>query len=161
MIELVQRLMSKSDLNCTFFNVELVYDEVTEQISIIEINPRMSYQFANSFSFVDGINTFEQQLLLLTSNQNIEWVPRKGKYRVAGSFVLRRFTDAFVKQIPNQMQIDHVQKQYPETEVKVLCHSGQRFRYAIVNTGGETWDQLYLAFEQVEKILEFQFLPTS
>ena len=69
-------------------------------------------------------------------------------HSLAASFVLRQFTDASAKRIPNQIHIDLVQKQYLETEVKILCHSGQRlsdndqdvqsFRYTIVNMDGET-----------------------
>ena len=41
------------------YNIEMFHDPAQDAISIIEINPRMSYQFADLFERVDGMSSFE------------------------------------------------------------------------------------------------------
>lgn len=169
MIDITIRLMSKSGLNYSCFDVEMFYNEFDDKISIIEINPRMSYQFSDLFQRVDGISSFEIQLQLAIDTKNIKWIHGNGIDKVAASFVMRRFTDAHVLQIPDQTQIDHVINRYPGTNVKILCHKGQylsdvdqdigSYRYAIINMSAQTWKNLYQAYEQVQAMLIFQFRP--
>ena len=168
-IDITIRLMSKSGLNYTCFNVEMFYNESDVKISIIEINPRISYQFSDLFQCVDGISSFQIQIELSLGGKKIKWIRGNGKDKVAASFVMRRFTDAYVLRVPDQIQINRVIKRYPGSNVKILCHEGQRlsdddqdigsYRYAIVNMSAQTRDNLYQAYEQVQLMLSFDFSP--
>lgn len=169
MIDMSIRLMSKSDLNYSCFNIEMFYNESNDTISIIEINPRMSYQFSDLFQRVDGMSSFQIQLELSINKKDVKWISRSGIDKVAASFVMRLFNDVRVLQIPDQIQIDHVRSLYPGTNVKILCHNGQRlsdndqdigsYRYGIVNMSAQTWDNLYQAYQHVQTLLTFQFYP--
>lgn len=167
MIDITTRLMSKSTLNHSLFNVEMFYNQSNDQISIIEINPRMSYQFSDLFKLVDGISSFEIQLQLAVGKEHIEWMPGKGNDKFAASFVMRRFTNARVLRIPDQTEINQVINLYPSSNVKITCHTGQwlsdndqdigSYRYAIVNMSAQTREKLYQAFEHVQTMLTFEF----
>jgi hypothetical protein len=147
----------------------MFYNESNDTISIIEINPRMSYQFSDLFQRVDGMSSFQIQLELSINKKDVKWISRNGIDKVAASFVMRLFNDVWVLQIPDQIQIDHVRSLYPGTNVKILCHNGQRlsdndqdigsYRYAIVNMSAQTWDNLYQAHQHVQTLLTFQFYP--
>lgn len=169
MIDMTICLMSKSNLNNSCFNIEMFYNESNNTISIIEINPRMSYQFSDLFQRVDGISSFQVQVELSINNKKIEWISKNGIDKVAASFVMRLFNDVKVLKIPDQIQIDQVTNLYPSINVKILCDNGRRlseydqdigsYRYAIVNMSGQTWDNLYESYQHVQTLLPFQFEP--
>src|SRR5262249_25010696 len=81
------RAIEASGFDHSCFNVELFYDRERDQISIIEINPRISYQFADLYERVDGVNTYEVQLRLAIGD-GVTWAPRRGKDGAAASFVM-------------------------------------------------------------------------
>lgn len=166
MVALTNRLMSASGFDHSCYNVELFYDEAQDQISIIEINPRMSYQFSDLFAHVDGQSSFAVQLALSTGQQ-VHWKPGSGPYRVAASFVMRRFQDARVVSCPTPEQIAQVEQRFPSAQVKVLCHPGDRlsdhdqdvgsYRYCIVNLAAASVAQLENSYAEITTLLPFAF----
>lgn len=160
------RTMEGSRLDHACFNVEMFYDEEHDRIWIIEINPRMSYQFGDLYERVDGTNTYEIQLALATG-RTPRWQKGQGNNRAASSFVLRRFTDAIPTRVPSADDIARVQERFPRTEVRILCTVGERlgaqdqdvgsFRYAIINMGALTKEQLHADYAAVKTLLPFEF----
>jgi hypothetical protein len=166
MAELTAELMSKSGFDNSCFNVELFYDRERDAIHIIEVNPRMSYQFADLYEKVDGTNTYDIQLRLATG-EPADLRSRSGKYGAAASFVLRRFSDAKVVAVPTAERIAEVVARFPGTVVTVLAKPGDRlsdhdqdvgsYRYGIVNMGAATREQLFADWAEVEELLAFSF----
>lgn len=166
MADLTRALMRGSGFDNSCFNVELFYDPDRDTIRIIEVNPRMSYQFADLYEKVDGTNTYEIQLRLATG-EPVRWVPGSGPYGAASSFVLRRFSDARVLSVPSEAQVRAVTERFPETVVKVLVKPNERlsahdqdvgsFRYGIVNMGGRDREDLLARWAEAERTLEFRF----
>jgi hypothetical protein len=104
---IVARLMEGSGFDHSCFNVELFWDAARESIDVIEVNPRMSYQFADLYERVDGTSTFDVQLALATG-ERVRWQPRGGRHGAAASFVLRRFRDARVLRVPSAAELAEV-----------------------------------------------------
>lgn len=166
MSEIAVRVMEGSGFDHSCFNMEMFYDAQRDQISIIEINPRMSYQFSDLFAHVDGMSSFAVQLQLALGKQ-VHWPRRHGRFAVAASFVMRRFADAFVVSVPDQAQIDEVEQRYPETQLNILCAPGERlsdrdqdvgsYRYCIVNMAALSHDELCANYSAVEESLPFSF----
>src|SRR5262249_54752160 len=48
------------------FNVEMFHDPATGRITILEVNPRVAYQFADLYEKVEGFNTYDAVLALAT-----------------------------------------------------------------------------------------------
>ncbi len=166
MNDVTTRLMGGSGFDHSCFNVELFYDKTRDLVSIIEINPRMSYQFSDLFQRVDGLSSFSVQLALATG-QPVHWLAGCGPEKFAASFVLRRFSDARVVAVPNSAQLDEVAQRFPGTQVKVLCSAGERlsehdqdvgsYRYCIINMAAPEREILHARFAAAEQILQFRF----
>jgi len=164
MAELAARLMEGSGFDQSCYNIEMFHDPQTDDIHIIEVNPRMSYQFGDLYEFTHGINTYAVQLDL-ARRRPVRW--QSTPSGVAASFVMRRFQDGIVEAVPSAGEIAAVQQRFPGTTVKVLCHVGQRlssqdqdmqsYRYGIVNMGGPSWDVLLARYAEVERLLTFRF----
>ena len=166
MREVAVRLMEGSGFDHACFNIEMFYDEVHDRVSIIEVNPRMSYQFADLYERVDGMNTYEAQLALAVG-EPVPWKAGAGRDGVAASFVMRRFIDGRVTRVPSEQEIARVKERFEGAVVQVLCAPGERlsdhdqdvgsYRYAIVNLGAPTREELFARYTEVEQLLPFGF----
>ena len=166
MAEIAVRTIEGSGLDHACFNIEMFYDEESDRVSIIEINPRMSYQFGDLYERVDGMNTYEIQLSLATSTPPC-WSKGRGKCGAAASFVMRLFSDAVPTALPSREELDRVEARFPGIQVRVLCTLGERlsaqdqdvgsFRYCIVNMGASNAVQLHADYGEVRAMLTFRF----
>ena len=166
MAALTTRLMAGSGLDHSCFNLELFYDAERDAISIIEINPRMSYQFSDLFERVDGMSSFAVQLALATGRP-VAWPRGGGPDRAAASFVMRRFTDARVLAVPQAPELAALAQRVPGAHVKILCAPGERlsdhdqdvgsYRYCIINLAAPSAEELHARYAEAEKLLAFRF----
>jgi biotin carboxylase len=166
MVQLANRLMSGVGFDHSCYNIELFYDREEDSISIIEINPRMSYQFADLFERVDGMSSFAVQLALATGRR-VHWPRGQGFYKVAASFVMRRFADAKVVSVPSAEAQAIVQERFPAAHLELLCAPGDRlsdhdqdigsFRYCIVNLAAQSRSELYDHYAELQQLLRFEF----
>src|SRR5262249_33699977 len=62
MLNVADRVMRQMGFDDGQFNMEFMYDVDTDALRIIEINPRMSSQFADLFEKVDGTNSYSVML---------------------------------------------------------------------------------------------------
>jgi hypothetical protein len=166
MEDIASELMLKIGLDYAVFNIEMFYNPETDAIHIIEINPRMSYQFADMFEKVDGTNTYTTQLQLSQGEQP-GFEKGKGHFGVAASFVLRLFENKTVTRVPTQEELSKIRTRYPDSLIILKVKEGimlsdlsqdeQSYRYAIVNLGGKDWTDLYTRFEDIKQHLRFEF----
>ncbi|MGE0206777.1 MAG: acetyl-CoA carboxylase biotin carboxylase subunit family protein [Candidatus Babeliales bacterium] len=165
----VARVIKHMGLNNTLFNVECMYSPVTGAIKIIEINPRISSQFADLFERVDGFNTYEIMIELSLGQRPII-KKRAGAFKIAASFVLRLFEDHIITKLPSEGSIKQLQTIFPDMHVEIFGDVGQKlsedhkkdghsFRYALINLGA--YDQLDLMnrYDICKKLLDFRFEP--
>jgi biotin carboxylase len=166
MAQLSSRLIGGSGLNNSLFNIELFYNPEQDLVSIIELNPRMSYQFADLYQRVDGKNPFEVQLEI-AMGAAVRWQPGAGPDRAAASFVMRRFANAQVVSVPSSFEVEPLKLLHPGLIVQVLCRPGARlsdydqdvgsFRYAIINLSARSVDELHARYQHVVQALPFRF----
>src|SRR5262249_14872323 len=95
------------------FNVELFYHRPTDSIRLIEVNPRLSYQFADLYQYVDGSNTYDV-LLDLTLGRRPSFRKRAGEFKVSASFVMRTFKGRKLRRIPSPQQVADFSDRYEE-----------------------------------------------
>jgi hypothetical protein len=127
------------------FNIEMMYDRETGQISIIEINPRMASQFADLYEKVDGTNSY-RVLLDIAQGHEPSFIRRQGRYGFATSCVLRSFVDYRVEAVPSDEDIKRLATLYPDIRVELHAtpgrnlsdelQDGQSYRYGIISLGG-------------------------
>jgi hypothetical protein len=125
MTEVVRRVIHEIGLNNSLFNVELFYDSSRDYVKIIEINPRMVGQFADLMEKVNGINTFEIMLSLVTGQ--IPFVTGgKPMYPFATSFPLRAFHDKRPVHLPQCEQLIVANRTFPRIRLNLYYSEGQK-----------------------------------
>jgi biotin carboxylase len=160
------RLMRGLGYTHGFFNVEMIYNRESGTLFVIEVNPRMSSQFADLFEKVDGINSYEI-LLDLALGRAPRVARRAGRHPAAASCVLRRFDDAWVTRIPTAGDIARVLARFPDARVEILADEGRRlseqmqdscsYRFGLVNLGGRDRRDIVDRFAECRRLLPFGF----
>ena len=146
------------------FNVELIWDDQTDRIQLIEVNPRLAAQFGDLYEKVDGRNTY-QLLLDLTVDRDPHMRQGRGAYGSAASFVFREFNGA-EKIAPDRAQIAWLSAHYPDALLHTYIKEGHSrwrevkwlgsYRYAVLNLGGRDRHDMFARFEHICEHLRFE-----
>ena len=145
MAELARKVMKSIGFDNGLFNIEFMFSPETDEVHIIEINPRMSSQFADLFEKVDGVNTYSI-LLDLALGKKPTVKKRAGKHAMAANCILRTFEDKRAHKLPSVDEVENLQKQYHDIRVEILATEGEKlseeiqdghsFRYGLISVGG-------------------------
>jgi hypothetical protein len=146
------------------FNVEVRLCERTGHAKVIEINPRPSGQFFDLFEQVDGYNLFGALAALATGDEP-QVRRRQGRNRVAASFVLRDMLGEGLSRWPRREEIERLRERHPGANIQVYRKRGASlrrelkwlgtYRYAVVNLGAATHEELISAFERIRADIDF------
>ena len=164
MAALSARAVRALGFNHGFFNVELIWDDRTDRIQLIEVNPRLAAQFGDMYEKVDGVNTY-QLLLDLTLGRAPRAGPARGEFGAAASFVFREFNDA-TKIAPDRVQTDWLAATYPDALLNMYIKEGNSrwremkwlgsYRYAVLNMGGRDHQDLHARYDIVCRHIGFE-----
>lgn len=167
MTDVARRLIEGSGLGHGAFSVEMAHDPATGAVRVIEVNPRLSAQFADLYEKVDGANAYEAALALATGERPAAPPHRQGRSRCAASFVLRRFEGHRVAAVPGPRAVAAIERDIPGTRIHIDAHVGQRlalhlrafgsFRYAVYNLGADSEPALEALGARVRERLPFRF----
>ena len=148
------------------FNVEMFHDPATGRVTVLEVNPRVAYQFADLYEKVEGFNTYDAVLALATGEAPA-LVKGRGRYRHAASFILRAFGRPRLKAFPDRARIAALQRRYADARLMVYVKGGAQlarevkwlgsYRYAILNLGAMDGRQLVERYQRVKGELAFEF----
>jgi hypothetical protein len=151
------------------FNIEFMYNRETDEIHIIEINPKIASQFTDLFEKVDGLSSYSPLIQIALGEEPV-FPKRQGAFRVAASCVLRTFEDKRVLSVPSQEQIDALLARFPDARIEInasagrllsdVMQDGKSFRYGLINIGADSHEELETKFELCQSMLEFEFAPT-
>jgi biotin carboxylase len=168
MADVVSRLLRGIGYAHGQFNVEMIHDPVADRVFVVEVNPRMSSQFADLFEKVDGTNGYEV-LLDLAFGREPRPRRRQGRYAMAASCVLRRFSDARVARLPSAAEIEALGRDHPDVRVESLATEGLRlsqqmqdghsYRYALLDIGGSDRRDVLAILAECLRGLTFDFAP--
>lgn len=165
MFEMTARFVEGVGIPHGQFNVELFYDREADKLAIIEINPRLSYQFADLYEYIDGSNTYDV-LLDLTLGKPTSFDRGKGEYKKSASFVLRTFKGRRLRSVPTEEEINGFRKQYQEATIKIYGDAGQSlksemramgsYRYGIINVAAQSLLELFAIHQDAIDKLTFE-----
>jgi biotin carboxylase len=168
MLGVAQRVLPGLGFDHGQFNIEFMYDATTDKVSIIEINPRMSSQFADLFEKVDGTNSYSV-LLDLALGRRPCVTKRAGRHAAAASCVLRTFQNQRVLKVPTTQEIEDVQARYPDARIEILATEGLKlsqqmqdncsFRYGLIDIGARDREEVLQIFDDCQHRLTFSFQP--
>jgi hypothetical protein len=172
MAQIAERCVRAIGLDRTFFNIEFFYREEDDAIHLIEINGRMSSQFAPLYRAVDGIDMYAMQLDMALGKAPAGseiWAPGRPRGMVAASFVLRTFQNGVVRQVPSAENLKRLLARFPEAFVEILVKEGEKlsdelqddesYRYALVDLCAEDRRELFKTFDEAKSLLAFAFDP--
>jgi biotin carboxylase len=167
MSEVACRVARQAGLDNTLFNVEMFYDPASDAVSIIEINPRMAGQFADLYDKVDGTHGYEIALSL-AAGERPALKRGAGRFKVAASLPLRVYRPVRVVRAPAEADLRAVEGLEPGAVVWIRCKAGQTlsdfesgqdgfsFRYAVVNAGADSREELTQRLDRIVRRLDFR-----
>jgi biotin carboxylase len=168
MLGVADKVLREMEFDNGQFNIEFMYDPETDALRIIEINARMSSQFADLFEKVDGTNSYNV-MLDLAFGRRPRVQRRSGRHAAAASCILRTFQNQKVLKVPARDEIDRVVELYPDVRIEVFATAGKKlsqqmqdgrsYRYGVVNLGGADQDEIAERFDRCAKLLRFEFEP--
>jgi biotin carboxylase len=164
MADVASSVMRAIGFDNGLFNIEFMHDAASGAVSIIEINPRMSSQFADLYEKVDGFNPY-RIMVDLALGREPALASRQGRHAMAASCVLRTFADCAVAQVPSPAHIAALRARHPDARIEILAtagtllsqtmQDGASFRYGLVNLGGEDRDDILDQFDECRRALPF------
>ncbi|HEY0385972.1 MAG TPA: ATP-grasp domain-containing protein [Pyrinomonadaceae bacterium] len=150
------------------FNIELMYNPATNDIHIIEVNPKIASQFTDLFEKVDGQSTY-WPLLRIAAGDEPDFPRRRGSFRLAASCVLRTFEDGRVLAVPSSQQVGALSNRFPDARVEICAvpgkllsdgmQDGKSYRYGLINIGADSESELAAKLESCRSMLDFRFAP--
>lgn len=156
--DVTRRVMTRIGFDSATFSVEYFYDPGTQQVSLLEINPRHSQSHAELFQYVDGVPNHHCMIALALGNDPA--MPhRQGEYAMAAKWYYRWFTDGAVRAVPSPEDIARIEREIPGVRVHVIPEAGQRlsglsqqdsysYEVAHIFTGGDDEEDLRRKFDR-------------
>ena len=153
------------------FNVELRLDPETGACKVIEVNPRMAMQFSDMYEAVDGVNLHALAIrLALNEPAAIDQCRAAGgRYKVATSFVYRRFDGLPQRHFPGAAEIAALSRFDPDAQLITFKKTGgelkresrwlQSYRYACLNMAANAEGELAEKYQRASAILGFPTHP--
>ena len=160
-----RRIIAALGLDHGMFNVELRVCRLTGECRMIEVNPRMAAQFSDLYEKVDGINLHDVALKIATG-QAPDLTPGRGKYKVATSFVFRKFDGAPLANPPTHEKLKWLHEFDPDAFLAMFIKTGGGLkremkwlgshRYATLNMGGHSDEHLRDKYQAVRQTMGFE-----
>ncbi|TVS10089.1 MAG: ATP-grasp domain-containing protein [Gammaproteobacteria bacterium] len=172
-IDLAQKVLLQIGFDNACFNMEFFWNQDTDKLSIIEINPRISQSHCYQFEMVDGMSNHEIAVhVALGDKPQFEY--GKGPYEHAAKFLLRRYThqDEIATHVPTREELDRLKSRQPDTDVVVMLQKGHRlselmdqdaysYLLAEVYVAAHTTHEMLVKYRQAVDLLPFAFEPVS
>jgi D-alanine-D-alanine ligase-like ATP-grasp enzyme len=163
MAEVAERLMPALGFDQSLFNIEF-FVAGDGSVWIVEVNGRMASQFAPLVRTVHGVSTYELQLELAAGGSPV--LPPARTDVVAASFLLRAYSDAIVRSVPDPAIVTDA---LPGARVEILVREGQRLsendddvlshRLAVIALSGPDRRTLVERYERAVELLPFGLAP--
>ncbi|MFH8238930.1 acetyl-CoA carboxylase biotin carboxylase subunit family protein [Streptomyces sp. NPDC018321] len=165
--DVTERVMRRIGFDNATFSVEYFYDPGSQDISLLEINPRHSQSHAELFRYVDGVPN-HHAMLALALGDDPRMPHREGPYAMAAKWYYRWFTDGVVRHVPSAEDVARVEREIPGVRIEVLPEPGRRlsdlsqqdsysYELAHIFTGGDDEDDLRRKYDQCVAALGLTF----
>ncbi|WP_027947143.1 ATP-grasp domain-containing protein [Amycolatopsis taiwanensis] len=167
MTEVSERVISRIGLDNSTFSVEFFVEPDSGRVRVLEINPRHSQSHAELFEYVDGVPN-HHCMVQLGLGRRPDMPRGEGRYPIAAKWYHRRFSDAVVRRVPTEQEIERVRQEIPGVAVDVVPAAGQRlsdmdaqdsysYELAFVYVGAENEAELERKYRRVTNALNFEF----
>ncbi|MCQ3828668.1 D-alanine--D-alanine ligase [Microbulbifer elongatus] len=162
-----EKILQHMGFDNSAFGIEFFWDEREDRFWILEINTRISQSHCDQFVKVHGVSNHLVPIELACGRLP-DFRRYRGDYRTAAKFMLRRYRDTVLEQAPPEVQIEHVERDFPGSNVVIAAEEGHRlseqsmpdsysFEIANIWLGAQDQQQLLDHYHQLADSLEFHF----
>lgn len=153
------------------FNAEFMWDGGTGVLRMVEVNTRISQSHSDMFAKVDGRSN--HQIALDVALGDRPHLPSsQGEFSVATQYHVGHRTDAVVRAVPQQQDLDRIAEELPGTTIEIRVSTGDRlsemphqdqycFVLATVYAGASDHEELTGRLEKIESMLPFTLEPVA
>ncbi len=167
MADAAQRLFHHIGFDNSPFGVEFFWDEATDKLTLLEVNPRISQSHSDQFIKVEGVSNHEVAVDVALGREP-EFGLKEGRYDKAAKFLLRKYADAEVLRVPTRDEIAALESEFEDSIIKVLVEPGMRlsdlrdqdsysFEIANLFLGARDQDELVEKYQRLAQRLHFEF----
>ncbi len=167
MIDIARNAITAVGLDDSPFNIEFFYDQTSDQVFLLEINPRISQAHTDIFEKVHGLS-HHYIMTELALGRKPAVMEKRGSFNIAGHFMVRTSEEGIVLQVPSEEEKAKVIELFPETAMKILAAQGKRlaelsilqdsYSYEIANIfiGARDESEMLEKYQQIMEILTFK-----
>ncbi len=167
MVDASQRIIRHIGLDRTAFNIEFFWNEETDDLWLLEINPRISKSHSPLFWLVDGASHHEVAIDVALGREP-DFPRGEGNYAYAAKFMPRAYAPARVTRAPSRKDIERLQEEFPDAMFMSHVHEGMEladlpnqdsysFELGDLFIGGDSREELTGNFRKAMHILGFRF----
>ncbi|HKL48869.1 MAG TPA: ATP-grasp domain-containing protein [Desulfuromonadales bacterium] len=165
MIDIARLVVKQIGLDNSPFNIEFYYNQTSDNIWLLEINPRISQAHTDLFEKVHGIS-HHSVMLDLALGRKPNPLAREGHFNMAAHFMVRIKDSGRVEGVPSQESIDRLTEKQPGTIVRIAVEPGQHlselhgqdmysYEIAQVFIGGRDQRDLLEKYDEAMEALDF------
>jgi len=161
--QVAERFMNAIGFTHGLFNMEFIHDTETDEIKVIEFNPRMAAQFSDLYARVEGIDLHEIALALGQGMDPASLQAGEPSGGCASSFVYRSFDPTAAIAMPGSNKLAAFEAAYPDAllfQFPKLSGQIQRdfkwlgsYRYGIMHLHGDNSQDLRQRCEHASDLL--------
>ncbi len=147
-------VMEGIDYDQAAFNIEYFYDEDTDSLSLLEINPRISQSHGYLYEQVDGRPNHQIGVELALGEEPCV-LRRQGPFGSAAKFHLREFEDGHVERIPSKAELRQIERDHPGTSIDLMVDQGMRLS-ELIEQDSYSYDiaHIFTAARDQQELLE-------
>ncbi len=172
MIDCAAAVLRQIGLDRCAFDIEFFYDEATDRIWLLEINPRISQSHCPLFEQVHGASHQEVAVDLALGRRPDYPPPGHGPFRIAAKFMLRETRDGLVTGVPSKEQLRAIERDLPGTLIQLNVEDGARlahleeqdsytYQIAEVYTAGSSVRELEQKYQTCVERMGIHIVPVA
>ncbi len=166
MIDVARAVIHQIDYAHGPFNAEFFYDQTSDTVWLLEINPRASQSHADLFEKVNGVSHLSV-VVDLALGRKPKTLGRQGDWNVAAHFFLRTHQPGQVVRVPSVEALRRLLQRQPTTRLQVMVEKGQNledlpnqdsysYELAHLSIGGRDTMDVLDKYDQALTALQFE-----
>lgn len=165
-------VMTEIEFDGAVFNIEFFYHAEDGEISLLEVNPRISKSHAPLFELVDGASN-HQVAIQVALGEEPDFPRGGGGYPHAAKFMMRHLEeDAYVEELPHHVELDRLREEFPELRIRFKVDEGVRlsdvpyqdsysYELADVFLGGSDVSHVQRKYDRCREKMPIKLRPAS
>ncbi len=166
---IAQTFLRHIGFNNSAFNMEFFWDRQEDKIYMLEVNTRIAQHHSDLFQKVDGVSNHKVPIDLVLGRE--PHIPEgKGDFKLAAACFYRQFKDAWVRTVPDELEVAKVEKRYPGTIIQVDVEPGMflsklpeqdsySYIVALIYLGADNQKQLLHQYRSCLNLLNIKLEP--